>query len=71
MFICICRAKEGEDDEIRTDFADDKLNYRDFICRIFYQLGYALYMDMLVRRKIIQSRCVIFLLYMCADFKIN
>jgi hypothetical protein len=37
----------------------------------FYQLGYALCMDMLVRRKIIQSRCVIFLLYMCGDFKIN
>ena len=42
MFICICRAKEEEDDEIRTNFADDKLN----------------------------SKCVIFLLYMCGDFKI-
>jgi len=38
---------------------------------VFYQLGYALCMDMLFSRKIIQSRCVIFLLYMCGDFKIN
>jgi hypothetical protein len=30
---------------------------------VFYQLGYVLYMDMLVKRKIIQSRCVIVLLY--------
>jgi len=25
VFICIYRAKEDEGDEIRTDFADDKL----------------------------------------------
>jgi len=31
MFICICRAKE-EDDEIMTDFASDKFNSRDCIC---------------------------------------
>jgi len=38
---------------------------------IFYQLGYALCIDMLFRRKILQSKCAIFLLYMCGDFKIN
>jgi len=68
MFICICRVKEEEDDEIRIDFADDKLNSRDCIYS-FLSIGFC--MDMLVRKKIIQSRCVIFLLYMCGDFKIN
>ena len=37
MFICICRAKE--EDEIRTDFADDKLNYRDCIYNFFLSTG--------------------------------
>ena len=68
MLICICRAKEEEEDEISIDFADNKLNSRDCIY-IFLSTEFC--MDMLVRRKIIQSRCVIFLLYMCGDFKIN
>lgn len=47
MFICICRAKEEEEDEIRTDFADDKLNSRDCSCsflstRLCIMYGYAL-----------------------------
>ena len=32
MLICICRDREEEEDDIRTNFVDDKLNSRDCIC---------------------------------------
>ena len=35
MFICICRAKEKEEDEIRTNFADDKLNSKCVISLLY------------------------------------
>jgi len=35
MFIRICRDKKEEEDEIRIDFADDKLNSKDCIYSFF------------------------------------
>ena len=42
MFIYIRRAKEEEEDEIRTDFADGKHNSRDCICS-FLSTGLCIY----------------------------
>ena len=39
MFIRICKAKEEEEEEIKTDFAGDKLNYRDCIYNFFLSTG--------------------------------
>ena len=69
MFIYICRAKE--EDEIRTDFADDKLNYRDFIYRFFLSTGLCIVYGYARQKKDNPIKMCHFLLYICGDFKIN